>query len=295
VQQVLNGVGATLGTTSDTDSDGSYELVSPLAQSETEDITPEVEEKIATAIDLKPEVATTKQSTAVGFLMDNKVKVCIAKHLGWMRDLRGEKNLTLPQAISAVMQPTPVPVASSSQSRNTSQSSAGAHDIDEECYMEENITGDEEDKEGDTEGVEGIQAETVQEQQSSNSTNDNKEEANGVGDADVDADPAKHDLEAEQKEDEEEEAASGVRLALLPDFRSRTLWLSALIDAEGVSVMVQEELHVRLHEIVQMAYVDCSGSSSDRHRDLSSLTHVVDKFCGQIVRGVRSAAAAMKD
>jgi hypothetical protein len=74
---------------------------------------------------LKPEVATRKQSTAVGFLMDSKVKVCIAKHLGWMRDLRGDKNLTLPQAISAVMQHTPVSAASSSQKKSTSQSSVG--------------------------------------------------------------------------------------------------------------------------------------------------------------------------
>jgi hypothetical protein len=156
--------------------------------------------------------------------------------------------------------------------------------------MEKDINGDE-GTEGDKGGVEDVQADVqadASREQSSNSTNDNSE---GVGD--VDADTAKQNLEAEQKE--EEEAASGVRLALLPDFRSRTLWLSALIDAEGVSVMVQEELHVRLHEIVQMAYVDCSGNSSDRYRDLSSLTHVVDKFCGQIVRGVRSAAAAMKD
>jgi len=282
----------TSDTISDTDSDGSYELVAPaqtetvapLAQTETEAITPEIEKK------LQPELAATKQSTAVGFLMDNKVKVCIAKHLGWMRDLRGEKNLTLPQAISSVMDPTPaVSAASSSQKKNTS-SSAGSHDIDEECYMEKDTHG-EKGNEDDKGGVEDIQAETSQER-SSNSTN-NREETDG------DADTAKTEktrIEADQKEEEEDEdPASGVRLALLPDFRSRTLWLSALIDAEGVSVMVQEELHVRLHEIVQMAYVDCSGNSSDRHRDLSSLTHVVDKFCGQIVRGVRSAAAAMKD
>ena len=115
----------------------------------------------------------------------------------------------------------------------------------------------------------------------------------------------------ENKEEKEEVPQSedpfvsgGVRLALLPDFRSKILWLAALVDVEGVIMIVREELHVRLKEII-----DASSSSSPTPSDSSSSSSFLpiesqrvsfslglcDSFCSLIVSGVRSAAAPLTE
>jgi hypothetical protein len=110
----------------------------------------------------------------------------------------------------------------------------------------------------------------------------------------------------ESKEGREEgSVSSGVRLALLPDFRSKILWLAALVDVEGVIVIVKEELHSRLKEIVEAAYVQsevtCGPvstpalSSPSLLSSSSSTDGSCDSFCSLVIRGIKSAAAPLSD
>jgi hypothetical protein len=106
---------------------------------------------------------------------------------------------------------------------------------------------------------------------------------------------------------QEGSVSSGVRLALLPDFRSKILWLAALVDVEGVIVIVKEELHGRLKEIVEAAYVQSeatcgpvstpslSSPSLLSSSSSSSTDGSCDSFCSLVIRGIKSAAAPLSD
>lgn len=120
-----------------------------------------------------------------------------------------------------------------------------------------------------------------------------------------------HDNSKEESKEGREEGSvsSGVRLALLPDFRSKILWLAALVDVEGVVVIVKEELHGRLKEIVEAAYVQCDAISgpSITSPSLSSFPlppppsspsssdGSCDSFCSLVIRGIKSAAAPLSE
>ena len=103
---------------------------------------------------------------------------------------------------------------------------------------------------------------------------------------------------------EEGSVSSGVRLALLPDFRSKILWLAALVDVEGVIVIVKEELHGRLKEIVEAAYAQSDAMSGPSLSSpslpsptpsSSSTDGSCDSFCSLVIRGIKSAAAPLSE
>ena len=79
------------------------------------------------------------------------------------------------------------------------------------------------------------------------------------------------------------------RLALLPDFRSRALWLSALVDPEGVCALVTSELPGKLREILE-ASPAAPAKGSD---DAAAAQTAAARFCLRVTRGVRAAAASI--
>jgi hypothetical protein len=129
--------------------------------------------------------------------------------------------------------------------------------------------------------------------------------------------------EQEQEEGKEEEqeqkrgssaAASHRRLALLPDFRSKVLWVCALLRPEEVRAIIRHEFHARLLDClrssVSFTHTDTTDvvASSDlsvggaeqcgreeeeeegdrRHKELASAV------CGCLLQGVDSAVADMR-
>jgi hypothetical protein len=118
--------------------------------------------------------------------------------------------------------------------------------------------------------------------------------------------PQESSEEGSREGREEGAVSSGVRLALLPDFRSKILWLAALVDVEGVIVIVKEELHGRLKDIVEAAYVQSEAicgplptpslsSPSSSSSSSSSTDGSCDSFCSLVIRGIKSAAAPLSD
>jgi hypothetical protein len=127
-------------------------------------------------------------------------------------------------------------------------------------------------------------------------TSDNSSDGNNPA---GDRQRSSEDIEAEA-----EAEASGVKLALLPDFRSKTLWLCAIIDTEGVQSIVTHELRDRLTEIVEssLSSAGISATSSkevvsgddSRSRSMHILEqNVVNWFCKEVEVGVKAAAAAV--
>ncbi len=115
-----------------------------------------------------------------------------------------------------------------------------------------------------------------------------------------------------------------MRLALLPDFRGRTLWLAALVDPEGVCALVGLELRARLREVLEAdartgagagvgagagggitgtgvgagVGVGVSGGAGGEGVGVSderatTALAAAERFCARINRGVRAAAAAI--
>ena len=81
---------------------------------------------------------------------------------------------------------------------------------------------------------------------------------------------------------------------MLPDFRSRALWLSALVDPEGVCALVSSELHSKLREILEASHAapsDDGGSGGGD--DTLTAQATAQRFCLRITRGVRAAAASL--
>lgn len=75
---------------------------------------------------------------------------------------------------------------------------------------------------------------------------------------------------------------TGVKLALLPDYRSKTLWLSALVDEDTVIQMVNKELLPRLQNCFTSDY------PMDVERELQL-------FCEQVLSGVKAAVFGLKE
>lgn len=70
-----------------------------------------------------------------------------------------------------------------------------------------------------------------------------------------------------------------IRLALLPDFRSKVLWISALLDESNVSSIITNELSARLNHILDGIHCD----------------EIVDEFCLEIMEAITIASQDIND
>ena len=298
LQDLVNTGDNTLNNnSSDTDSDGSYELISSISSLQIDE---EVVIVAADSASASVRVGTSERS--------KRISSGIEMHLGWMRDLRGEKP---PSAVR--LRPTPTDAGSETDATEEVQAKV-------EKEKEEDVEGDgvtvEVEVEFESESVAvdvtvqvEVDIEVTVEKNHDEGIEDEEEEVSPsipVSTPEMKTEENKSKKEEEevpsQPQSEDPFVSGGVRLALLPDFRSKILWLAALVDVEGVIMIVREELHVRLKEII-----DASSSSSPTPSDSSSSSSFLpiesqrvsfslglcDSFCSLIVSGVRSAAAPL--
>ena len=252
----------------------------------------------------------------------HRITASIQTHLGWMKDLRGEKPPLPPSAVRASV-PTDVgsetdvtegPVGERKEKEEENGEENGENEEENENWKDvkdANVGKDERD---------GHQEDAKEEEVPNNNHND------GLGEEPEIIPEIKAEKEEEKDKEEEEGgregvAPSGVRLALLPDFRSKILWLAALVDVEGVAVIISDELHVRLKEIVAATSLpplpsalpsSIPSSTSSSTPSSSSFMPIspshpssrfppspsrvfCDVFCSSIVKGVRSAAAPLSE
>jgi hypothetical protein len=81
----------------------------------------------------------------------------------------------------------------------------------------------------------------------------------------------------------------GPRLALLPDYRSKTLWIAALIDKESVERMVSDELPLRLKDYFDKMIQIIGKDENFSFTDINELvTYEVYEFCNAILDGIKS-------
>ena len=80
-------------------------------------------------------------------------------------------------------------------------------------------------------------------------------------------------------------ARRSVKLALLPDYRAKILWLSVMVDAPGVLGIVQNELLHRLRR-------DCVTAVEGSH-DSVLVEFLTDKFCESVLRCIEVAVEDM--
>lgn len=338
---VSTGVGAIV---SDTDSDSSYELISSLNLDEDSSVPLRGKEGDK---ERDESAISAAALAAMSSSRCNRISASIDTHLGWMRDLRGEKTPTRNSSpLDTGEKGTPTdtgvgtPAESPASPEDTTEGEKEEAPIEEECSEgcwrsqcsgtatpEEEREGEKE-QEGDDE-VEGYEEGVSIDETSpfapnnispdkSNATSESKEnfevERNSAQEGDEEKVPVPPDTESEgtggSDADKDRERAEvcvsrGVRLALLPDFRSKILWLAALVDAEGVVVIVREELHCRLQEIIDAALslplpaplsmslpsVPRPASPPCALESVPSTGGFCDAFCSVVIRGVRSAAA----
>ena len=81
--------------------------------------------------------------------------------------------------------------------------------------------------------------------------------------------------------------------------RSKILWLAALVDLDGLIIIINEELHVRLREIIEATSFpspnlldDSSFIPIESVSDISA-ADFCDSFCSFVINGVKSAAAPL--
>ena len=277
----------------------------------------------------------------------SRITASIETHLGWMRDLRGEKpptrystpiptEPTVPTGSTGSSDTDPLDGPLKAGSEGSVQEDGEADEIDESSPRQGDDSVQPEDAgqgRREEEAVEGERAEDVRSSSPSSSQYDTS-----IPVVPLDQEPELVEVEEENKEnkgeEEEVDAANtekeikdekgsspeeryeevkqdlsvpgGVRLALLPDFRSKILWLAALVDVDGVVVIVREELHSRLKEIIDTASsLSCSAMKVSSCSFLSpplpsppsspSAEGFCDSFCSLVVRGIRSAAAPLSD
>jgi hypothetical protein len=291
----------------------------------------------------------------------SRITASIETHLGWMRDLRGEKPPTrystpVPTGSTGLTGPTvptdtdPLDSPFRTEAGGPVKDDCGADGIDEsnesrpphsdDSLLPENEGEERGRREEETEegrGEEG-QGEKVPSSSPSLSPSPSSLQHNGsVSGVPIAHEPESSKEEVEKEVEKEEVKASnvesemkdekkdekqnpnesrfedvkhdfnvpgGVRLALLPDFRSKILWLAALVDVDGVVVIVREELHSRLKEIIDTASCLSKGSflipplpspSPSFISSSPSAEGFCDSFCSLVVRGIRSAAAPLSD
>ena len=296
----------------------------------------------------------------------SRITASIETHLGWMRDLRGEKpptrystpvptgstGSTVPSDTDPLDSPLNTeaggPVKDDSDASGIDESNESRPAQSDDSVLPENEDEERGRREEETEegGGEEGQGEKVPSSSPSlshslSSSQHNgsasgvpiahepesskeeieKEEGKGV-EKEIEKEEAKaSNVESETKDEKKDEKQSpsenrfedvkqdftvpgGVRLALLPDFRSKILWLAALVDVDGVVVIVREELHSRLKEIIDTASCLSKGSfltpplpspSPSLISSSPSAEGFCDSFCSLVVRGIRSAAAPLSD
>ena len=80
------------------------------------------------------------------------------------------------------------------------------------------------------------------------------------------------------------------RLALVPDFRSKVLWVCTLLDVKAVQGLISSEFRCRLTAIVQNR-IKLAGSSevAGALDESIFLEKLVDIVCGSILDGIDSA------
>jgi hypothetical protein len=83
---------------------------------------------------------------------------------------------------------------------------------------------------------------------------------------------------------------NGPRLALLPDYRSKILWISALVDEKNVLYMIKNELNGRLK--------DCFRKYENSELCGMDIKHVIqseiDVFCDTVIEGVKAVVLESK-
>ena len=79
---------------------------------------------------------------------------------------------------------------------------------------------------------------------------------------------------AEDTKEKKLKNLKSIRLALLPDFRSKVLWISALLDESNISNIINNELSARLNHILDEIHCD----------------NVVDEFCFEIMEAISIAS-----
>ena len=290
----------------------------------------------------------------------SRITASIETHLGWMRDLRGEKPPTRystpvptgPTGSTVPSDTDPLDSPLKTEVGGPVKDDSGADGIDEsnesrspqsddsvlpEDKDEERGRREEETEEGRGEEGQGEKAPSLSTSPSpSPSSSQHNGSVSGVsiahepesskeeGEKEVEKEEVEaSNVESEMKDEKKDEKQNrnenrfedvkqdftvpgGVRLALLPDFRSKILWLAALVDVDGVVVIVREELHSRLKEIIDTASCLSKGSFLTppllSPSPIPSLTSsspsaegFCDSFCSLVVRGIRSAAAPLSD
>lgn len=96
---------------------------------------------------------------------------------------------------------------------------------------------------------------------------------------------------------------SGHRLALLPDYRSKTLWLASLVDESSVLTIVNQELQFRLYECLRKfwEYYDsvCNEFGDNRCSPGMHIEAVANaqakKFCRDVTLGISAVLDELKD
>ena len=288
----------------------------------------------------------------------SRITASIETHLGWMRDLRGEKpptrystptptEPTVPTGSTGPSDTDPLDNPLKAGTEGSVQEDGEAHGIDESSPRQVDESVQPEDAgQGRREAAaaaaaaaaaEGERAEEIPPSPSSSSSSssqyngsipvvpldqepeivevekeeeENKGEKEGVNAANTEKEiKDEKDSSTEERYEEVKQDFSvpgGVRLALLPDFRSKILWLAALVDVDGVVVIVREELHSRLKEIIDTASsLSCGAMKVSPCSFLSpplpsppsspSAEGFCDSFCSLVVRGIRSAAAPLSE
>ena len=267
--------------------------------------------------------------------------IALHKHLGWMADLRGEKAKVVPVVKTEKMTEKSKTFeqnthdASIGQGIGATKVPTGGNQEEEHSDIDIDLnekTDIDEDERVDDD-MKSCEDKGSSEEDTSEPVSPGVEQGDGVGetkegesdtpvgveelpgfDAKTAVDFDKPDGssvtgeigdEAEEEEEVDEEVTAGVRIALLPDFRSRALWLSALLDTEGVRMMVTSELRARLGEIIETNLVAAAGLAADSCSKDSIVSEsilvaatvavagsVADKFCSKVSRGVGAAGAA---
>ena len=285
----------------------------------------------------------------------SRITASIETHLGWMRDLRGEKPPTRystpvptgptgPTGSTGSAVPTdsdPLDSPRNSGAGGPAKDDSGGDGINESNesmppQSRDSVLHRDEDEERGREEAEGEEKVPSPSPSLSPSPSPSSSQHNGpVPGVPIAHEPESSEEEVEKEGEKEEVKASnadretkdekkkekqspsenrfedvkqdftvpgGVRLALLPDFRSKILWLAALVDVDGVVVIVREELHSRLKEIIDTASCLSRGSflapplpSPSLISSSPSAEGFCDSFCSLVVRGIRSAAAPLSD
>jgi hypothetical protein len=88
--------------------------------------------------------------------------------------------------------------------------------------------------------------------------------------------------DVEQPTTDEDKQHDGLRLALLPDYRSRAVWLACLLDLDAVQTLVGSELHARVCDDVQK----CLKGHSHMTASKQALDQIVNDTCTLVCAGL---------